>query len=786
MPAFSLLWRRLLSLLPPTVLALVPCLLLWRVVFAGDVFLPAALLRDVAPWRTPGAPPAAAWNPLMWDGIAQFYPWRAFAAACWHQGRLPLWNPYQFCGTPFLANSQSAVFYPPNLLFTLLPVKTAFGASVLLHLTLTGWLMYGFLRAQTVGAGRAAALIGAICWQTSAWQVSWLALPTFLCVSAWLPLALWSVERMTARPTPARAALLGTTLGLILLAGHLQIAFYCVALTGVFALWRGHVTLRGHHELSLRWLAGCALALALMAGLAAPQILPTLELARVSHRAGGAATWAGYANYVRLALPPVNLITLGLSGFFGNPTQGTFWGVGTNGGPSAYTENACSVGLLGLGLALLAVVGAWKQPAARFFALAALCVLLLALGTPLNALLYFGLPGFAQSGSPARILVLWAFCAATLAAVGAQALLSGAASRRAVLGTVGVLLGLLALAFGYAAFWIGQNAPAGTLASNLAREGDVWRLAAGIGIAAVALVALRQRGSLSAPTLGALLAALVATEALAANGGYPLSARHAEVYPVTPAIAFLQAHAGAERIMPLNRTWDLYAPPPAVLPPNAATVYGLRDTQGYDSLLTGRYMAWAAQLDNGSPAPQENGNMVFTRGYSSPQAQEAGARWIVSRGPLPLSGALRQAFTDGDTFVYENRTALPRVRVTAGSGTARIVQEMPTRVTVEVDGASGPGALTVADQWYPGWRTSVNGKETPLLPQPDVFRTVRYTASGPAMRVEMRYQPTTLLVSLYGMNLAFAAIAGIAAYALTRRRYAGAADDASAGAAEAD
>src|SRR5262245_11787605 len=32
------------------------------------------------------------------------------------RGEFPLWNPLTFMGTPFLANWQSAVFYPPSLL----------------------------------------------------------------------------------------------------------------------------------------------------------------------------------------------------------------------------------------------------------------------------------------------------------------------------------------------------------------------------------------------------------------------------------------------------------------------------------------------------------------------------------------------------------------------------------------------------------------------------------------------------------------------------------------------
>jgi len=42
------------------------------------------------------------------------------AAQAAHDGRVPLWNSWSLFGQPFVANSQSAVFYPPHLLFDVL------------------------------------------------------------------------------------------------------------------------------------------------------------------------------------------------------------------------------------------------------------------------------------------------------------------------------------------------------------------------------------------------------------------------------------------------------------------------------------------------------------------------------------------------------------------------------------------------------------------------------------------------------------------------------------------
>jgi len=762
--------RRLLNgLLPFLALLLPPCLLLWPVVAHGEAFLPADLLRDVAPWRTANPASLVPWNPLMWDGIAEFYPWRFFAAATLKSGYLPLWNPHQFCGTPFVANSQSAVFYPPNLLFCLLPVWQAFGVSVLLHLLLTGSFAYLFLRSPTLGLGRTASLLGAVCWQLCHWQVAWLALPTFLCVSAWLPLALLLVDRAAERPTAARAVPLGLCLGLMLLAGHLQIALYCFGLIAAYAL------LRIGPRLRLHWpaLLGCAvLALLLTFGLAAPQLLPAVELARVSHRAGGPPTWAAYQGYVHLAVPPVNLVTLFVPGFFGSPTRGTYWGIGLNGGPGAYTENACYGGVLPLLLALTGLAATWRRSAAtRFFAVFAAVALLLALGTPLNALPFFGLPGFAQTGSPGRILVLWSFGVSVLAATGTQAVLRS--EWRALIRGTGAFFVASLLALGYAAFWISRNEPPGAGAILLSAEGDLWRVPLGLLLGASAALWLWRRGRIKTHVLGAAFIILTSADLLAAGYGFNRMTAPQNVYPVTPLITYLQQRRAEGRIMPINRRWSFSPdkPPSVVLPPNTATVYGLDDTQGYDSLLTGRYFRFAGALDGGPPAPLENGNMVFTYGYGSREAREAGARFVVTQEPLP--GRLA-AFQDNGVYVYEDMDALPRIRANSDREKFFLKPTPPTRLAFEGDGDQDITEIIVADQWYPGWRARFDGGPTELTQGLSVFRTLTLTPqmkqlSRTKVYGEMRYEPEAFRVGLYALCLAVGGAAAVLAAALTGR-----------------
>src|SRR6266700_3179967 len=73
------------------------------VLFGDRALLPTDYLMRMSPWAQtvpPAAPgtlrPEPSWDPILWDAIAQFYPWRAFTAHCLQRGILPFWDPHQF------------------------------------------------------------------------------------------------------------------------------------------------------------------------------------------------------------------------------------------------------------------------------------------------------------------------------------------------------------------------------------------------------------------------------------------------------------------------------------------------------------------------------------------------------------------------------------------------------------------------------------------------------------------------------------------------------------------
>ena len=99
-------------------------------------------------------------NSLITDPVRQQYPWRDLAISIANKFEPPIWNPYSFSGTPLLANFQSAVFYPFNLLFFILPFNIGWSVLILLQPLLAGIFLYWYLRNLSIH--RLASFLGSL------------------------------------------------------------------------------------------------------------------------------------------------------------------------------------------------------------------------------------------------------------------------------------------------------------------------------------------------------------------------------------------------------------------------------------------------------------------------------------------------------------------------------------------------------------------------------------------------------------------------------------------------
>lgn len=246
------------------------------------------------------------------DHFDYFQPLRWFTAQELQAGRLPLWNPYNASGEPWLANPQTGVFYPPSWLFLVMPFATASMLFLLAHLVILGWGGYLLFR-RTASEG--AALLGASALMCSGPVLSLLDVSNNLATLAWIPLALWCARERAWRRG-------GIVLTLAFLGGEpffaaLAALLYVVAAfasrvpaPSASAAPDDSVSAEGDVGGARDRIRGIALTGLLAFGLSAIQLFPFLEMVGRSDRAAGLheetvlAHSMAWTDWLRIALPP--------------------------------------------------------------------------------------------------------------------------------------------------------------------------------------------------------------------------------------------------------------------------------------------------------------------------------------------------------------------------------------------------------------------------------------------------------------------------------------------------
>ncbi|HEY7817937.1 MAG TPA: hypothetical protein VIG29_06960, partial [Vicinamibacteria bacterium] len=392
-----------MKLAPLGIVALLPFLLYWK------LFHPDPEERQI----------------FRGDFLSQHYVWKSYALARVKSLELPLWNPHILGGEAFHANPQAGTFYPPTYL--LLPFHSegrvsylALEAYQLLHQAFGGVGMLLFLR--SLGAGTAGALASAVIFMFTGFFTT----PghqAIVITASFLPWVLLAIRRLFEAPTALRSVFLALAVGLMILGGHPQVAYYGLILACAYSLFEG-----GWRQSLVRFLP----ALLLGIGLAFVQLLPTYDLAAESSRVE-----LGYDYSTSFSFSPYFLSAIlsprgqvALPGQDGSAPLHVYVGIGT------------------LLFVFLGIVFS-NQRARFFFGAAALAALLLSFGkdSALYDLFYAWLPGLGSFRVPYRLLGLWGLGCSVVAGLGIEALASASRKdrfrfRRVAQGAFAALLAL--------------------------------------------------------------------------------------------------------------------------------------------------------------------------------------------------------------------------------------------------------------------------------------------------------------------------------------------------------
>ena len=325
------------------------------------------------------------------------------------QGQIPLWSRSAAFGFPILAESQSGLLYPPGIvLFFLLPAPAAFSLLLVLPIIIAAAGAYLFFREMAFSTR--VSIFGALTYGLGGFFIYHVSHPNISAPCAYLPFTLWCMVRLFARITRARVLLLVLVVCFQALAGTAQYVMYNL----IFACITACVICRGARFFSRRLLAVVLLCL-LGLGLAAVQLLPTLELVAQSERAAGmAAELVGQKSW-----PPWNAITFVYPYFFGIERPHEVRGYGFR-APAYYGAGPYWAINGYIGLAPIILLACWLFFPARRQAVwrrPGFFLILLLLGTgllmagrfsPLFPLL-MRLPGFAMFRGLSRLLYIFSF-----------------------------------------------------------------------------------------------------------------------------------------------------------------------------------------------------------------------------------------------------------------------------------------------------------------------------------------------------------------------------------------
>jgi len=393
------------------------------VVCALILLLPVVVLAGA--WRLGGVS-------ALEDDLIYYLPIREYIGECIRAGEFPLWNPQVAMGTSIAADPQSGLWYPPTVLFVVLPALIAYPLTIMLHFALAGGGMYRFLRACR--HDWRAALLGAIAFEFCGYLIAHRAHLTIHHAVAWLPWMLYAWRRFAATGGYRHFALASAAFGLQMLVQHIQISLICgTLLTGYVAV----VLLPRRRSLAWQYPAGMVLGV-MLSGV---QFWPTWL-----HYAGSARGTAAYSLFVENSWLPTSSLMMLFPMLFGSRTPNLWdepwWCWSHFCEQSAYASilvlvlAGASVGLLRRRRAVLAGVGhgsvvrdrelkEWDREVV-FWWVASLVALVIALGrfTPVSQWL-FHVPIYRSLRVPARWIVVWSAALPVLASASASGMLRG-------------------------------------------------------------------------------------------------------------------------------------------------------------------------------------------------------------------------------------------------------------------------------------------------------------------------------------------------------------------------
>lgn len=746
----------------------------WALYLKGLLPFPGDLLVSFFfPWNSGGFVGYNSWTThkeyIASDALRALFPWKIEAMRQFLSGNFPLWNPFNFAGTPLLANFQSGVFFPTNIFYGIFPGVVVWIVQVVLLLSIFGLFGYLFLRSLKLSTLSAA--FGAVVLSNLPYLVNWHELLVVTQTTLFLPLNLYLLEKYFQTKKHVYLSLLPIFLAMSIFAGHPQTVVMVFLFVGSYALFR-RVSL-------IRTFLLFVIAL-LIAGV---QLLPSWEFYQLSAREAGDTTKL----FIEHLFPWRNIVTALAPDFYGNPVTGNFWGWD-------YHNSLAYIGVTAAVLSSFSFFWMFQKGVVRFFTLLSILGLLFATSPLANVFLTLKVP-IMSTGVAARNIFFWQFSLGVLSAFGMEFLISKVGRRDLKL----LSIPIISLLMFYLVLWIvviTSRSPELLISRNNLIFPSLIFVLTGILII----------GSVAIPKIKKYVLVAVLILAIFEFGRYfnkiqPF-ASPAFFFPDHPVLTYLQQNSASDRFIGSGT---------AKLDSNFATYYRIFDPQGYDPLYLLRYGELISAAGSGgkktdviSRADATIANLDKDDPTKDRLLDILGVKYVLDNENLTVArdwepGALETSnnrhrliwLKNNKWRIYQRQTALPRTFlagsyevITAdekilrrlfdpnfniqdklileknpnfatssqGFAQAKITKYFPQSVEIQTRSDS-PRILYLSDNYYPGWKATVDGQSTEIFRANYTFRAVPLISG--THTVKFRYEPESfrlgLITSLVGL-----------------------------------
>lgn len=802
MQTFLMALRKKKTILVFSAFIILTCLLFWRTFLRGEYLFPGKyLISFFSPYTAYNAAPLAN-KPVADDVFRHIYPFKTLAIDIMKRGELPLWNPYNGAGEPLLATQNSGFFDPLNILYFFLPYILAWNWSLMLQFLSIGFFTYIYCRKIKVST--VSSLFAAVSFSFSSVVIIRLSLGAYDLGIAMLPLLLFLTEWYIQNKNRFSLPLVSLAVYTLAVSTHPQITLYITLFSSLYAVIRLWPR-KGRNMNAVISILVLGLFYLLGVGLAGIQLVPTLELLKYSHMSVDTSVMKGYL------LSWYHLVSFVIPNYFGNISTYNFWG------KTDYVETVAAIGSLPCLYAYIAVRVRNKEQFPQIqwiFLITFLASCLLAVQSPLtNLLLSLSIP-LVSSDPPSRILLLNIFSLSVLSGLGLDAIwkakVSFAKYVRLLLPYLLVLVGIAGITFLFAK----TNHPCRVSPVLNCYSVALRNTLLEYSVFMVGLVVLFFGTKKKKPIAPIFLVALVSLIGL----------YNADKFlPFSPKQTILPKNGVLQTLQTLPTIGRVYGYAEAMMTTDLATYFRFYDPQYYHPLSISRYGEFTGYTNTGisgdgvsrgdalldaspiedpgrtqrrdraftllgvnyslynkqdvrlktikdTPLWQDNTNVLFNNPNEVPRISFASDVLVRTTNDTILSTVFAKTFDPSSEVVLEeNPNIAAGGDALIATSSVSLYQENQVMMTTKTNKAS---VMVLSDNYYPGWKATIDGKETKIYRANYTFRGIVLPSGTHSVR--FFYDPISVrvggLVSLLSVCILFLSSIAIAREQVGKRK----------------